>query len=79
MYTHSLASSVLVVSCKSCRLVLEQNIFVSPSNNTNIAYKLGPYVIAVNKKHICTQDVYVCSHVLSRIREEKYADVLISA
>ena len=61
MYTTSLASSVLVVSCnKSRRLVLEQNIFVSPSNNTNLIRfdtLHANYAIGVNKKQICTQDV----------------------
>ena len=36
-HTKSLASSLLIVYCKSCRLVLEQNIFVSSANNTNLS------------------------------------------
>ena len=34
-HTKSVSSSMLIVSCKSCRLALEQNIFVSSANNTN--------------------------------------------
>ena len=36
-HINSLASSLLVVSCKSCRLVREQNIFVSSANNTHLS------------------------------------------
>ena len=36
-HTKYLASSLLIVSYKACRLVLEQNIFVSSANNTNLS------------------------------------------
>ena len=55
-HTKRLASSLLIVYCKSCRLVLEQNIFVSSANNTNLnRFDTLHNVIDVKKKQNWTQ------------------------